>query len=186
MGFFPLDLHSAGSVCISLNDHVTTVYHKCEEEITQKMRKPKTKKAKGDQSKMMIVQLLLIYIAIQVTLIRFDLDKELCSSYQYMLAVFPGISDLREIVNDTAIEYLVKGNKLNIRFCSVRTVPAQPLEIFVTADGKAPVSLGKKQLPALNAGKVCEVTFDLPEEKISGMISGSLNGEKFTILPVIR
>lgn len=123
---------------------------------------------------------------VEIIMPELILDKDLCGSYQYMLAVFPGISDLREIINDTAIEYHLQGKKLNMRFCSVRNVPAQQLEIFVTVDGNIPVSLGKKQLPELNAGKVTEVKFDLPEEKFSGTISGSLNGEQFTILPVIR
>ena len=71
-----------------------------------------------------------------------------------------------------------------MRFCPVRKVPAQKVELFLNEKGKI-TALGAKTLAALDAGKVGELTFELPQDKLSGTISGTLNGKAFNILPVV-
>lgn len=122
---------------------------------------------------------------IEFILPELKLDKELRGSWNYRLLIFPGITDLREICNDIAIEYRQNGKMLTMRFGSVRKVPAQKVELFLTENGKN-TALGVKTLAALDAGKVGELTFELPQEKPSGTISGTLNGKPFSILPVIK
>ncbi|MBR2720407.1 MAG: hypothetical protein IKB74_03635 [Lentisphaeria bacterium] len=122
---------------------------------------------------------------IEFILPELKLDKELRGSWNYRLLIFPRITDLREICNDTAIEYRQNGKMLTMRFCPVRKVPAQKVELFLNEKGKT-TALGAKTLAALDAGKVGELTFELPQDKLSGTISGTLNGKPFSILPVIK
>ena len=122
---------------------------------------------------------------IEFILPELELDKELRSSWNYRLLVFPDITDLREICNDTAIEYRQNGKILTMRFCSVRKVPAQKVELFLNENGRK-ISLGTKTLAALEAGRVGELDFELPQDKLSGTLSGTLGGKAFDILPVIR
>lgn len=123
---------------------------------------------------------------IEIIMPELELNKELRGQYSYRLLIFPGISDLKEIIGDTAVEYRQQGKNLILRFCSVSKQPAQNVELCLTEKNKAPVVLGNYTLPPLNPGKVAELSFELPTEKFDGIISGKLGEQKFSILPVIR
>ena len=123
---------------------------------------------------------------IEVIMPQLALNEKFAGSYSYTLAVFPGISDLREIIGETAVEVKVDGKLVDLSFSAYRAVPARKVTLNITPAGKASVALGNAELPALIPGKAHTLRFQLPETGMKGRFSGTLGSEKFELLDVIR
>ena len=123
---------------------------------------------------------------IEVIMPQLVLDKNLAGSYSYKLAVFSGISDLREIIGETAMELKINDKEAILTFSAYKAAPARKVTLKITQPGKAPIALGMADLPALVPGKAHKLTFKLPEAGMKGKFSGTLGSEKFELLDVIR
>ena len=92
--------------------------------------------------------------------------------YRYRLAVFPGIGDLREIVQDTALE--------------TRPVTARSIRVGIRRGGEEMVLKGADSIPALPPGKIVEAAFELPDGPGDGEIAVTWGEESFTLLNEIE
>ncbi len=106
--------------------------------------------------------------------------------YSYKMAVFNGIGNLQDIVQDTAIESRRENGKLIIRFSSARNVKAQKLAVSSKINGKTTALKGTDKLPALKTGKVVEAVYELPETLAKGELTVTWGEESFTLLEEVK
>lgn len=114
------------------------------------------------------------------------LDKNLSGSYHYQLAIFPGITDLREIIGNTAVGLELKGNELLFTFSVCRETPARKVVINYAPAGKKATQLLSAEIPRLKPGSSCTLSCKVPAGySAEGLISGTLGKENFELLKVI-
>lgn len=106
--------------------------------------------------------------------------------YSYRMAIFPGIGDLREICQDTAIEPIREDGKLTLRFSPARVVKGQTLSVKVAANGKTIALKGTDAVPELKPGKLFDAVFELPSEFAKGEISVTWGENSFTLLEEVN
>ncbi len=106
--------------------------------------------------------------------------------YSYRMAIFPGIGDLREICQDTAIEPIREDGKLTLRFSPARVVKGQTLSVKVAANGKTIALKGTDAVPELKPGKLFDAVFELPSEFAKGEISVTWGENTFTLLEEVN
>jgi len=106
--------------------------------------------------------------------------------YSYKIAVFTGIGDLQDIVQDTAIESRKENGRLILRFSSARNVEAQKLAVSCKLNGKVTALKGTDKLPALKTGKVVEAVYELPETLAQGELAVTWGKDSFTLLEEVK
>ena len=106
--------------------------------------------------------------------------------YSYKIAVFTGIGDLQDIVQDTAIESRKENGRLILRFSSARNVEAQKLAVSCKLNGKVTALKGTDKLPALKTGKVVEAVYELPETLAKGELTVTWGKDSFTLLEEVK